>query len=327
MSEEYKFEILNLEVTNICNFNCKFCPKEIMRRKKGFMRVELAKKVLKEVNDLKLAKKVFFHVMGEPLLHPNIDKIVEYAKKLGFETELFTNGWFLSEKESTIRNLDRIELSFQLLNKREFSILRPGVNFNEYLKRIKEGLSICSKYDVLVDFAVMVNPFQQLLDFNRIFEVIPSKRKIEEIKKYLLRLFNEPNLNYRIVFKILEPWGEATFSSNRIYKALFGACLGFQSHFAVLWDGTVVLCCKDYDGLNKIGNVNFRSLKEIIYSGAAKRIRRLLKLNVIPPLPYCKICKGGCTLKSWFFNQFGSIFFNRVLIPVFSKKKDSVTFY
>jgi molybdenum cofactor biosynthesis enzyme MoaA len=112
------------------------------------MKPRLARMVLKEAKALSLASRIFLHVMGEPLLHPRINQIVKCAKRFGFKPELFTNGWLLCERKSAIKFLDRIELSFQLLNKEEFEALRPGVEFEAYLERIRDELGVCLDYGV-----------------------------------------------------------------------------------------------------------------------------------------------------------------------------------
>ena len=59
-----KFERIHLELTNLCNFSCTFCPDGRMSRRRGLMDISVAKSALNQIADLDLADKVTFHVMG-----------------------------------------------------------------------------------------------------------------------------------------------------------------------------------------------------------------------------------------------------------------------
>ncbi len=62
---------VHIELTNICDFNCIFCAKSIMKRSQGYMDKELAMRLISEVHENNVCEKITFHVMGEPTLHPD----------------------------------------------------------------------------------------------------------------------------------------------------------------------------------------------------------------------------------------------------------------
>ncbi|MEG0770915.1 MAG: radical SAM protein [Clostridia bacterium] len=66
-----------IEITNICNLNCKFCPKTT--RKPKSMSYDEFKYVLNEVS--KYADYINLHQMGEPLLHKDVQMVLYYQKK------------------------------------------------------------------------------------------------------------------------------------------------------------------------------------------------------------------------------------------------------
>ncbi|MEM9512771.1 MAG: radical SAM protein, partial [Cyanobacteria bacterium P01_E01_bin.48] len=70
---------LHVEVTNICNFKCEFCPDAIMERRRGHMDFGLLERILDEVAERKLANIVTFHLMGEPLIYPHIFEAIAMA--------------------------------------------------------------------------------------------------------------------------------------------------------------------------------------------------------------------------------------------------------
>ena len=71
------FKKIYIEITNICNLNCKFCPETT--RKKESMNVEKLKKKKKKIQPY--TKLVCLHVKGEPLLHNQLEKILKILEK------------------------------------------------------------------------------------------------------------------------------------------------------------------------------------------------------------------------------------------------------
>ena len=83
-----------IEITKICNLSCSFCPGT--RRPPRTMTPEefrrLAEKLRGHVGYL------YFHVMGEPLLHPQLEELLGIAGELGFRVCLTTNGTLLERR-------------------------------------------------------------------------------------------------------------------------------------------------------------------------------------------------------------------------------------
>lgn len=80
-----------LEITNVCNLSCRFCPGT--RREKRFMSVEGFKTLsarLRPHTDY-----LYFHLMGEPLLHPELESLLGIAGAQGFKVIITTNGTLL----------------------------------------------------------------------------------------------------------------------------------------------------------------------------------------------------------------------------------------
>lgn len=83
-----------LEITNVCNLACSFCPGT--KREKRFMSPEdfafLAGR-LRPYTDY-----LYLHLMGEPLLHPELEEILSRAVELGFKVVVTTNGTLLPRR-------------------------------------------------------------------------------------------------------------------------------------------------------------------------------------------------------------------------------------
>ena len=60
-----KFKKIYIEITNVCNLSCNFCPKT--NRKYKFMNREEFNYIINEIKPY--TNHVYFHLMGEPLLN------------------------------------------------------------------------------------------------------------------------------------------------------------------------------------------------------------------------------------------------------------------
>jgi hypothetical protein len=89
-------------------------------------------------------------------------------------------------------------------------------------------------------------------------------------------------------------------------KGYVGACDGLSGHCGILWNGDVTTCCKDYDGKNVFGSAAKTSLAAILDSREGRRLRRGLKYCLLPT-DYCRLCRGGDTLKDALVHQLGTI--------------------
>ena len=87
-----------IEITNICNLACSFCPgtKRPGRMMTAAEFCLLAEKLRGRV------KYLYLHVMGEPLLHPELRGILSVAEELGFKVCITTNGTLLAKQEETL---------------------------------------------------------------------------------------------------------------------------------------------------------------------------------------------------------------------------------
>jgi len=85
-----------IEITTKCNLDCYFCFNRNVLKQRG---KEISKdKVISIIDEThKAGIKIIRFTGGEPLLHPNIWELLEYAKSKGFEVRLNTNGTIISE--------------------------------------------------------------------------------------------------------------------------------------------------------------------------------------------------------------------------------------
>lgn len=116
-----------LEITNVCNRSCAFCPGT--KRPARTLRPEefalLAEKIRPHTDYL------YLHVMGEPLVHPQLQEILSIAGALGFRVILTTNGTLLEKKRDTLLEaacLHKVHISLHSFEANECD------DFEEYLR-------------------------------------------------------------------------------------------------------------------------------------------------------------------------------------------------
>jgi MoaA/NifB/PqqE/SkfB family radical SAM enzyme len=126
--------IINIDPSDRCNFQCKFCPtgdrdlmKNTMGRSHGDMDFNLYKKIINDLCEFEDKIKVIrLYKDGEPLLNPHFSEMVEYAKKSGYceRVDSTTNASLLTRELSLkIINagLDRINISVEGINEAQYA--------------------------------------------------------------------------------------------------------------------------------------------------------------------------------------------------------------
>jgi radical SAM protein with 4Fe4S-binding SPASM domain len=348
---EIPLKRVHLELTNVCEFDCLFCPKSKMKRAPGFMEIDLAKRAISEMGQKGICEKVTLHVMGEPTLHRQFFEILAHAEKEAVKIGLTTNGRNLSKKVGkrlVDYNLHQIDVSLQTPDASSFALRRARlISFEEYLSGIFNFFFAYKKVhpDTIFKFRFLntrfkkkqmektigsLNVISSTADLRRTFrhwadrvydgfDVDKSIRAhaMEKIGKLVSYKWHVVEVYPNVFFEtyVLDDWGHA-FGGGEIRDAWAGYCFGMRDHFAILYNGDVTLCCMDYDGKTAIGNLADASLEEILASDElAKIIKGFQRYRL--EHPYCKKCLGSTSLGSWIIKPFASVAGLKLLKPFF----------
>ena len=93
MEKNMKFKKIYIEITNICNLNCSFCSKN--NKEQRSLSVSEFETIIRRIN--KYTDYIYLHVKGEPLTHPDLDKILAITKKYEKKVCITTNGVLLRD--------------------------------------------------------------------------------------------------------------------------------------------------------------------------------------------------------------------------------------
>ena len=248
-----------LEITNVCNLACSFCHGT--RREPKFMSVEEFTHAVSEIKGN--AEYLYFHLMGEPLLHPELEIFLNIAHEYGFKVIITTNGTLLREKAEIL-------LSSPALHKVSISLHSFEANaVCESLESYLEGcFDFCKKASDKGIISVM-----RLWNIGGLEEL--NGRIISAMHEFFDTDTNEPwkelYSGFRIKSRVFLEWGNL-FEWPDIDGKEYGcnhSCYGLRDQFGVLSDGTVVPCCLDADGAVNLGNIFKESLTDILNSPRA----------------------------------------------------------
>lgn len=269
-----------LETTNICNLNCSFCHKTSRAYKT--MSFDEFKTVADKIRGK--AKLLYLHLMGEPLINKDLCKMAEYAKKLGFEVLLTTNGTYLSENCEFIYNsgnIKKVSISLQALDKNN------NIDTESYLKDVCDFAVKCGENGVICALRLW-NLYDGHNDSNsRILDFLHSYFTDQWIKNRSgFKLCNAPLGQNEIYLEYGEhfEWPDENKKETDVTS-----CRAISDQIGILCDGTVVPCCLDADGVMALGNIFEKELDDILLSERAQNIIEGFKKKS-PCEKLCKTC-------------------------------------
>ena len=263
---------VEFELTNNCQLSCIMCPHTIMKRQRGYMLWETFKKAVDECKGF--VKTSYLHQIGEPLIHPQIIKMIDYAANAGIRTSISTNCLLLDAEMSDRilkSKLTEITLCLDSLNQVVYEKIRVGSNFYKVIKNIEIFLlkKMESKSKIWVQL-----------------QMIKMKENQDEWNSF--RNFDKASVDEILV----KPY--STFAGNVVKeeaenkyrltcKKSFG-CLTIQ------WNGDMVICCRDFDGVTKIGNILTDKIVDIWNGQKYREIRQAFIDKDYDKLPFCRSC-------------------------------------
>ena len=250
-----------LEITNICNLSCSFCHKT--QRKQHLMTEEefdfLTDRLQGKV------KYLYFHLMGEPTLHPNLPLFLKMAKKKGFCPIITTNGSLLAEKESALLEPPPHKISISL----HAPAANAAFSAPDYIKNCITFAKKAADAGCYIAFRLWNIGSEDESENKDILKELHTAFPAEWKN---VRTQNVKKLDERIYLEFAErfDWPDLNAEESPIGSDTF--CYGLRDQIGILCDGTVVPCCLDAEGSLNLGNLFEKDLDEILSSPRAKAI-------------------------------------------------------
>lgn len=259
-----RFNKIYLEISNVCNLSCAFCPGT--KRPKYIMTEAEFSALMPKLRPW--ADYLYFHIMGEPLLHPNLARFLEIAGEFDFKVILTTNGTLLRKQQDILLSspaLHKVNISLHAFEANDLA-----VSFEEYLRDCFQfGKEAEGKK--LVVYRLWNNGGADTL----------NRQILQSMEAHFPQPWTDNRQGKRIGERIFLEYGDkfdwpdlsAPEGSERVF------CYGLRDQIGVLCDGTVVPCCLDHEGDIALGNLFEEEMDAIlatpraqaIYSGFTKK--------------------------------------------------------
>ena len=252
-----RFNKVYLEISNICNLHCAFCP-GTKRLPHAMTEAEFSF-LLERIRPY--TDYVYFHLMGEPLCHPLLERFLQLAGEMEFRVILTTNGTLLGKCQKMLLDapgLHKINISLHAF---EANDLR--VSFADYLDGcLQFGQAAAGKKLVVY----------------RLWNRGGADERNQQILNELHHCFQEEwapvRQGFRLADRIFLEFGDKfewpDLSADEGNERVF--CYGLRDQIGVLCDGTVVPCCLDHEGDLALGNLFQEDLEQILNSPRATAI-------------------------------------------------------
>ena len=253
-----RFKKIYIEITNICNLDCDFCIKN--KRQKKYMSLDEFKHVLDEIKPY--TKYIYLHLMGESLMHPQINEFIDLACNNGFYVNLTSNGYLINKIKGN-KNIKQLNISLQSFNE------KYNITLENYFNNIFDVID--SFNNTIINYRIWVNTSNtkailDLLEKKYNTKIVPNERGNYTLKE-----------NIYISFKDEFKWPT---ESNDNAVNINGTCRALKDHIGILSNLDVVACCLDSNGDICFGNLNENNLKNILSSEKFIKMYENLNNNI-----------------------------------------------
>ncbi len=252
-----RFHKVYLEISNLCNLRCAFCP-GTRRDKKALTELEFSALLpkLRPYTDY-----LYFHLMGEPLCHPLLERFLELAGDAGFKVILTTNGTLLPRQQEMLLGspaLHKVNISLHAFEANDLA-----VPFSDYLRG-------CFDFGKAAEGKTLV--------VYRLWNQGGADQRNREILTAMEAAFpgpwaqerRGPRIGQRVYLEYGNKFDWPDLSADDGGSKV--SCYGLNDQIGILCDGTVVPCCLDHEGDIALGNLFREDMDTILGSKKAQAI-------------------------------------------------------
>jgi radical SAM protein with 4Fe4S-binding SPASM domain len=283
---------VSTELTNNCNLNCPQCSSGSgrMLRTRGFMDIDLFKKLIQELDPYLYNVNLYFQ--GEPMLHPSFFSFLSNC--LNINSVVSTNGHFLSEEasERIVRSgINKLIISLDGTDKETYSEYRVNGDLEKVIDGIRNISAAKKKYksSLKIELQFLVNKFNQ--------HQVRAIRQLAESVQVKLTL-----KSMQIIDKAdIDTWMPSArrFRRYRLSKGIYelksslpDRCGRLWFNPVITWDGKVVPCCFDKDAEYVMGDLNQESFRNIWEGPGYMEFRNVI-LTGRNKIEMCRNCTSG----------------------------------
>lgn len=241
-----------VEVGNHCNLNCIMCCNDSLKRKRGYMDMNLYRKIIDEIAEKSPGTRVWLDFYGEPLLvRYQLYFMIDYAKKRGIRNvNMNTNGTLLNEEMANMildSGLDFLSADIDGFSKEVYESIRRGGDRDVVYRNIENFIEIQKRRGIKT-------PYFEI----KVIEMEENKHEVQQIVDYWL------DKGIGVGVRMMHNWGGnlrgvpyRNIEQSRI------ACGNAVGQLGVTWEGEVTMCAQDIEGELSLGNLNHESISQV----------------------------------------------------------------
>lgn len=293
---DYLPPVFWLEPTNHCNLHCAMCPNSVIERGEGgFLPFTDCVRVVDEIAQHYPhgGATIALFLSGEPLLHPDIFKMIAYARQRGLNVNLATNATLLTTdvvQELLTAPPSLLIISFDGYDAPSYEKARAGASFTATLANIHRFLAAkrqrAAEQPRVRLYSLILDSTRSVEERQRFEEFFASEFTAGGIDEFLI----EEAGNWAGLFS-----GEQgdSFVPKVTRGKRYYPCIRAWDSMSIRWDGNVVACCADFTGSVVLGNIRDKSLLEIWNDTPFQRFRQRLITGELADVP---LCAKGCDM-------------------------------
>jgi len=272
---------IDIETASVCDLACPFCYRESLATPDKIMSQNLFKNIVDQAVDMGVPS-IKLNYRGEPLMHPKLYRMIEYAKQKGIiETIINTNATHLSEKISRRlidAGLDFMIYSFDGGTKETYEKMRPGrfkknafedvykniVGFSNIREKMNEKFPRTKIQMILTEESyneqkLFFNLFNDCVDEVTVTQYSERGGNIEDLSAIERIKYEElcDSLGLPSDTPYLkDAKGDISVSDSRL------PCEQPYQRMMVTYDGRVAMCCTDWGAMHPIGYITSDSFED-----------------------------------------------------------------
>ena len=261
-----RFKKIYIEITNKCNFACSFCTTS--NRNTGFMKSSDFEKIIEKIKPY--TQYVYLHVLGEPLLHPQIAEILHIANSHDIHVNISTNGSLLHKRLNILLHEKPRQINVSLHDAYE------NVKIEKWEQYFDDIIDATKK---LAPHTYMnLRLWNQGVDNVNAFNQVCLQALAQAFEIPLPDLhYNEGKMSVRLAEHVFLQYALRFSWPDNVQKKAPNTpvnCYALRDHVAILLNGDVVPCCIDANAQMLLGNIFEDDLGKIIQNERALAIRK-----------------------------------------------------
>ena len=280
-----------IEITNVCNLHCSFCPCGTQSQgDRTFMDSKLFDDCITGAQEIG-ATSVYFHVLGEPTLHPGFAHYLKKLEQTPLKLTLTTNG-------TTIERVGRQILASPAVRQVNFSTHAyaelPRETAERHLQNVLDFCRIATieRPELYINLRLWNVGAEEATPWNSyMLGRIRETFGVDVTPGHFCSRHKSFNITGRLYLHedTRFEWPKPNEKVENRDERIAGTCRALDTHVAILHDGRVVACCLDHSGQITLGHIAEQTLSEILQTPLACELREGFAQHELRH-PFCQNC-------------------------------------